>query len=70
MFDYFFVVTMLLGSKSYTTGKPVYFLFFLFVKKMLLLDEQESCACGWGPYKMWQIFSVIAMHLILLLTVV
>ena len=25
--DYFFVVTMLLGNKSYTVGKPVYFPF-------------------------------------------
>lgn len=26
VFGYFFVVTMLLGNKSYTVGKPVYFL--------------------------------------------
>ena len=25
--DFFFVVTMLLGNKSYTVGKPVYFPF-------------------------------------------
>ena len=27
MADYFFIVTMLLGNKSYTVGKPVYFHF-------------------------------------------
>lgn len=64
------VVTLLLGSKAYTVGKPVLTLTCCHIcnENAFLWVEQQSWLCGLRPWKTCQIFSFGARQVILLLT--